>query len=89
MSTPAPSFFSRARFYLAIFGGLYVLSVGLLTIPFFQSKFVGFLHKHQAELDNSCSAIYLNRFRMPWFANFDAPEKYGLARMWLSCRNCH
>lgn len=26
------------------------------------------------------SAIYLNRIRIPWFANFDTPEKYGLAR---------
>jgi hypothetical protein len=30
------------------------------------------------------SAIYLNRIRIPWFADFDAPEKYGLARKLLS-----
>lgn len=24
--------------------------------------------------------MYLNAVRIPWFADFDAPEKYGLAR---------
>lgn len=61
-ASSSPSFVSRAQFYLAICGGLYVGIIGLLAIPFFQSN-----------------AIYLNRIRIPWFANFDTPEKYGLA----------
>ncbi|KAF9462988.1 Alpha/Beta hydrolase protein [Collybia nuda] len=55
-------FLLRAQFYLVILGALYVIAVGLLTIPFIQSH-----------------VVYLNAVRIPWFADFSAPEKYGLA----------
>ncbi|KAK7056629.1 hypothetical protein VNI00_002346 [Paramarasmius palmivorus] len=56
------SLINRVRTTFAVLGGVYVLAVGLLAVPYFQSH-----------------TIYLNAIRLPWFANFDAPEKYGLA----------
>lgn len=41
-TTGTPSVLARTQFYLTAFGALYVAVVGLLTVPFFQSKFVGF-----------------------------------------------
>ncbi|ESK91229.1 abhydrolase domain-containing protein 12 [Moniliophthora roreri MCA 2997] len=56
------SLVNKIRTTFAVVGGVYVLAVGLLAVPYFQSH-----------------TIYLNAIRLPWFANFDAPEKYGLA----------
>ncbi|KAF9267591.1 alpha/beta-hydrolase [Marasmius fiardii PR-910] len=56
------SLFSKVRTTFAVLGGVYVLAVGLLAVPYFQSH-----------------TIYLNSIKLPFFANFDAPEKYGLA----------
>ncbi|KAF8918827.1 Alpha/Beta hydrolase protein [Mucidula mucida] len=55
-------FLERARKVFAVLGGVYVLSIGLLTVPYFQSH-----------------TLYLNALKFPWGANYDAPEKYGLA----------
>jgi abhydrolase domain-containing protein 12 len=75
-----PSFLSRLQFFATIFGGLYAVTIGIVIIPFFQTKFVAFYNPSGLNLTIFCSAIYLNRVRIPWFADFDAPEKYGLAR---------
>ncbi|KAG7443181.1 alpha/beta-hydrolase [Guyanagaster necrorhizus] len=56
------SFLTKARTVFAVLGGVYLVTVGLLTIPYFQGH-----------------TIYLNAVRVPWFADFDAPEKYGLS----------
>ncbi|KAG7088624.1 hypothetical protein E1B28_012597 [Marasmius oreades] len=61
-SSGGTSLFSKVRTTFAVLGGVYVLAVGLLAVPYFQSH-----------------TIYLNAIRLPLFANFDAPEKYGLA----------
>lgn len=58
----AQTFLVRVHFYLVVFGGLYLLLVLLLAVPFLQSH-----------------VIYLNSIRLPLFANFNTPEKYGLA----------
>lgn len=55
-------FLKKARTVFAVLGGVYVVAVGLLTIPYFQGH-----------------TIYLNAVRIPWFADFDAPERYGLS----------
>ncbi|KAH7925895.1 alpha/beta-hydrolase [Leucogyrophana mollusca] len=54
--------FSRARKFFAVLGGLYVVAVLLLAVPFIQSN-----------------VLYMNVLRLPWGAQFDSPENYGLA----------
>ncbi|KAF9220494.1 alpha/beta-hydrolase [Gyrodon lividus] len=53
---------SRARTFLTVLGGVYVIVVLLLTVPFIQTHIV-----------------FMNAFKLPRNAQFDAPEKYGLA----------
>lgn len=77
--------FQRVRSVLAILGGLYTLTVIVLLIPFFQSQSVvpRFLFcacvwaHHYEEL---YSVLYMNSLKYPFFAKFDTPETYGLAR---------
>ncbi|KAF9235190.1 Alpha/Beta hydrolase protein [Melanogaster broomeanus] len=58
---------THARTLFAVLGGLYVIVVLLLTVPFIQSQnMVG-------------SLVYMNALKLPWNAHFDAPENYGLA----------
>lgn len=76
-------FLLRAQFYLVICGALYVALVGLLTIPFFQSQLSISIFVSEATYLTtilSASTLYLNAVRIPWFADFNVPEKYGLAR---------
>ncbi|KAF7357659.1 Abhydrolase domain-containing 12 [Mycena sanguinolenta] len=54
--------FSTARKIFAGLGGLYVATVVLLTIPYFQTH-----------------TLFLHAVKLPFFANFDVPELYGLA----------
>ncbi|KAE9401089.1 alpha/beta-hydrolase [Gymnopus androsaceus JB14] len=53
---------TKVRTAITIAGSIYVLAIGLLAVPYFQSH-----------------TVYLNAIRLPWFADFDAPERYGLA----------
>ncbi|KAF7981483.1 hypothetical protein HWV62_33533 [Athelia sp. TMB] len=62
-SDPNRGFLQRAHSVFAFLGGLYLVAVIFLSIPFFQ------IH-----------VLYLNHLRLPLFADFNAPEKYGLAR---------
>ena len=56
--------------------------VGLLMAPFFQKQ-LRFLPDswtlHSLNY-GSPSAIYMNVLKLPLFADFDCPEKYGLSR---------
>ena len=84
-SAMAGSFlFFRAQKYLVIFGGLYLALIVLLTIPYFQSQYAyGSLSQGGSLTDLIYllpSALYLNAVKIPLFADFDTPEKYGLAR---------
>ncbi|KAJ7043834.1 Alpha/Beta hydrolase protein [Mycena alexandri] len=55
-------FLHTARTVFTVLGGLYVATVVLLTIPYFQTH-----------------TLFLHAVSIPWFSNFDIPEKYGLA----------
>ncbi|KAJ7593520.1 Alpha/Beta hydrolase protein [Mycena floridula] len=67
LKTPAPAvesgnFISKARLFFAVTGGIYVLLIALLAIPYLQTH-----------------VLYLNALKFPFFADFNAPEKYGLS----------
>lgn len=81
--TPAITYLFRGQKYLVILGAVYVGLVGLLAIPYFQSQCVNFqAHFCFVLIDIPVpSALYLNALKFPWFADFDSPEKYGLARV--------
>ncbi|KAJ7725356.1 Alpha/Beta hydrolase protein [Mycena metata] len=54
-------FLQTARTVFTVLGGLYVATIVLLTIPYFQTH------------------TFMHAVSIPWFSNFDIPEKYGLA----------
>ncbi|KAG5648398.1 hypothetical protein DXG03_004972 [Asterophora parasitica] len=72
-------FLERVRLGLVLFGGLYLGAVILLATPYFQSQWVSLILDHERYLTTWQSAIYMNAIRLPLFAKFDTPEKYGLA----------
>ncbi|KZP19290.1 alpha/beta-hydrolase [Athelia psychrophila] len=61
-SNPNRGFLKRAHTVFAVLGGVYLLAVISLSVPFIQTH-----------------VLYLNHLRLPLFANFDTPEKYGLS----------
>ncbi|KIY53537.1 alpha/beta-hydrolase [Fistulina hepatica ATCC 64428] len=66
------AFWTRAQPLVVGFGALYLATVALLTIPWFQSQ-----------------AVYLHSARLPLFAEYECPEKYGLARNPNKTRNLY
>ncbi|KAJ7163250.1 Alpha/Beta hydrolase protein [Mycena filopes] len=55
-------FLQTTRKVFTVLGGLYVGTIVLLTIPYFQTH-----------------TLFAHAVSIPWFANFDTPEKYSLA----------
>ncbi|KAG6908332.1 hypothetical protein DXG01_005243 [Tephrocybe rancida] len=63
---PNKSLLERARFGFTLLGGLYAVAIGLLA-------------SRLDEQATAFSVLYLNAIRLPLFAKYNIPEKYGLA----------
>jgi hypothetical protein len=89
MSSPDPKsrpeankgYLRHAHLVFTVPGGLYLLMVLFLSIPFFQTQLVKSYFQHAVyQIKRNDSVLYMNHLRYPLFAKYDAPERYGLAR---------
>jgi len=82
---PNTGYLRRAHSAFAVLGGLYLLIVIFLSVPFLQTQLVIpflalALFKLTNERNEPFSVLYMNHLRYPLFPKYDAPERYGLAR---------